>query len=170
MPVFRPASRKARCTLCFETISANTSEYSSEINRRGKLIDFVSFALALLSLKHACLINSEKMYISWEILCGTCFTRCSVRRRNASGPRVEWHSNREDSPDSTATAEQQKKSETVKISDDVPELVPEGQQSSLTTNNYLSFILFDPCSTRLRIISSLHLCNNNHTYFLTLIY
>ena len=40
--------------------------------------------------------------------------------------------------DSTATAEQQRKSETVK-SGDIPELVPKIQQS-LTTNNYKKLI------------------------------
>ena len=60
--------------------------------------------------KHPYPVNSEKIYIYQETLCGTSFTRCSVTRRNASD-HVEWHSNREDA---AIVPPQQKKSEKVK--------------------------------------------------------
>ena len=66
-----------------------------------------------------CPVNSEKIYIYLETLCGTSFTSCSVRRRNARD-HVEWHSNR-------------KNQKQLKISGDIRELVPKRQQS-FTTN------------------------------------
>ena len=75
--------------------------------------------------KHAYPVNSEKIYLYQETLCETSFTRCSVRRRNASD-HVEWHSNREDTP--IVPSEQQKKNQKqLKINGDIPELVPKGK-------------------------------------------